>query len=277
MSNSIPFGAPSTGWNFASAFELIATHLPDAPAQEHRDTIHTWAAFNARANAVARTLLQRGVAHQDKVAQYLYNCPQYLESIVAAFKVGLAPVNTNYRYTDDELVYLWDNADAVSVVFHGAFVETVERIRHRVPRVHTWLFVDDGTAPCPSWAIDYESIATTMDDGSGDTTGPWGRSGDDLLLLYTGGTTGMPKGVMWRQEDLFLTLDGTNKKRLPPTPDVVALGERTRKPGPRNLPAAPLMHGTGLFNALSNLMVAGCIITLAGRKFDPIELLDTIE
>lgn len=266
-----------TGWNFATAFEEIAARLPDAPAQEHGDLVHSWRDFDRRADAVARALLERGVGHQDKVAQYLYNCPQYLESIFAAFKIGLVPVNTNYRYTDDELVYLWDNADAVAVVFHGSFGDTIERIRHRVPRVRTWLWVDDRSSACPHWALDYETIATsTMGDRS-TTTAPWGRSGDDLLLLYTGGTTGMPKGVMWRQEDLFLTLDGTNKKRLPPSPEPGALEDRTQRPGPRNVPAAPLMHGTGLFNALSNLMVAGCIITLVGRKFDPVELLDTIE
>ncbi|MFM7755339.1 MAG: acyl-CoA synthetase [Actinomycetota bacterium] len=264
-----------TGWNFATAFEEIAVRLPDAPAQEHGDLVHTWRDFDRRADAVARVLLERGVGRQDKVAQYLYNCPQYLESIFAAFKIGLVPVNTNYRYTDDELVYLWDNADAVAVVFHGSFGDTIERIKHRVPRVRTWLWVDDRSGPCPHWALDYETIAAGGDPAT--TVAPWGRSGDDLLLLYTGGTTGMPKGVMWRQEDLFLTLDGTNKKRLPPSPEPGALEDRTQRPGPRNVPAAPLMHGTGLFNALSNLMVAGCIITLVGRKFDPIELLDTIE
>lgn len=275
MTASNSAGTDSTGWNFATAFELIAARIPDAPAQEHRDTVHTWAEFDRRATAVARRLLDHGVARQDKVAQYLYNCPQYLESIFASFKAGLVPVNTNYRYTDDELVYLWDNADAVAVVFHGAFVDTVERLRQRVPRVRIWLHVDDGTGPCPAWAEDYERIAA--DTATSAVLAPWGRSGDDLLLLYTGGTTGMPKGVMWRQEDLFLTLDGTNKNRLPPEVDAASLEARTSRPGPRNLPAAPLMHGTGLFNALSNLMVGGCIITLAGRKFDPVELLDTIE
>jgi len=266
-----------TGWNFATAFEEIAARLPDAPAQEHGDLVHTWRDFDHRADAVARVLLERAVGHQDKVAQYLHNCPQYLESIFAAFKIGLVPVNTNHRYTDDELVYLWDNADVVAVVFHGSFSDTIERIKRRVPRVRTWLWVDDRSGPCPLWALDYETIATASSGDQATTMAPWGRSGDDLLLLYTGGTTGMPKGVMWRQEDLFLTLDGTNKKRLPPSPEPGALEGRTQRPGPRNVPAAPLMHGTGLFNALSNLMVAGCIITLVGRKFDPIELLDTIE
>ncbi len=262
-------------WNFADVWEMVAQRLPEAPAQEQGARSWSWQEFDSRANGIATALLERGIAHQDKVAQYLYNSPQYLESLFAAFKVGMAPVNTNYRYTDEELIYLWDNSDAVAVVFHGTFTDTIERIRDRVPRVRVWLWVDDDTLPCPTWAIDYENIASR--GGVESVRAPWGRSGDDLLLLYTGGTTGMPKGVMWRQEDLFLTLDSTNKKRLPPEPDAQALGDRYAKPGPRNLPAAPLMHGTGLFNAMSNLMVGGCVITLTGRKFDPEELLDVTE
>ena len=232
----------------------------------------TWAEFDRRATGVAATLLAADVKRQDKFAQYLYNGPEYLESLFAAFKIGLVPVNTNYRYTVDELVYIWDNSDAVAVVFHGCFVDKVSQARPRVPRVRTWLWVDDGSGPCPDWATDY-SIATRSNASA---VASWPRSGDDLLLIYTGGTTGMPKGVMWRQEDLILALDSGNRRPLPPSPDSDVLDARSVKPGPRNLPAAPLMHGTGLFNAMSNLMVGGCIVTLAGRNFDPIELLDTI-
>jgi acyl-CoA synthetase (AMP-forming)/AMP-acid ligase II len=267
--------AANHAWNFADAWESVARQLPDALAQQYQNDVYSWADFNRRANGIAQSLLNAGVKQQDKVAQYMYNSPQYLESLFATFKAGLAPVNTNYRYTADELVYIWDNADVVAVVFHGIFAETIDQLRHRVPRVVLWLWVDDQTGACPAWATDYAAAA-----GSGTSTnvsGSWGRTGDDLLLLYTGGTTGMPKGVMWRQEDLFLTLDSTNKKRLPPVPEGDPIGERSTKPGPRNLPAAPLMHGTGLFNAMSNLMVAGCIVTMASRKFEPTELLDAIE
>jgi len=265
---------PSTGWNLADAWEAIADLQGDAPAQMHADRTHTWAEFDRRADGIAATLLAAGVRHQDKVAQYLYNAPEYLESVYGAFKAGLAPVNTNYRYGADELVYLWDNADAVAVVFHGTFTDQIAQIRHRAPRVKTWLWVNDHTSGCPDWAIDYEDAAASA---STRVRAPWGRSGDDLLLLYTGGTTGMPKGVMWRQDDLIGVLDAANKKRLPPEPDMAALEERSARRGPRNLPAAPLMHGTGLFNAISNLMVAGCIVTMTGRRFDAVELLDTVQ
>ena len=262
------------GWNFADVWEEIARIQPHAPAQSHRGVTTDWEHFERRAEAVARHLADSGARRQDKVAQYLHNGPHYLESLFACFKAGLVPVNTNYRYTADELVYLWDNSDAVAVVFHGCFAEVVESLRDRLPRVTNWLWVDDGSGPLPTWAVDYETVASVAID-----PGPrvWERSGDDLLLLYTGGTTGMPKGVMWRQEDLFLNLDSANRNRLPEHHDLDALRARTAKPGPRNLPAAPLMHGTGLFNAMSNLIVGGCIVTMTGRRFDPAEMLDTID
>jgi acyl-CoA synthetase (AMP-forming)/AMP-acid ligase II len=263
------------GWNFADLWETVAEQIPDALAQQQGDRTYTWAEFNRRANGIAATLLRSDSAEQDKVAQYLYNSPEYLESIFAAFKAGFAVVNTNYRYAADELVYLWDNADATAVVFHGTFADQCAAVRDRVPKVRTWLWVDDGSGPCPDWATPYEEAALAGTDD--DVEGPWGRSGDHLLLLYTGGTTGMPKGVMWRQDDLFGVLDANNKKRLPPEQDLDAVADRITKAGPRNMPAAPLMHGTGLFNALSNLMIGGSITTMEGRHFSAEEFLDDVQ
>ena len=265
-----------SGWNFADLWETVAAQIPDALAQQQGTRAHTWAEFNRRANGLAAAMLAvDGAAEQDKVAQYLYNSPEYLESVFAAFKAGFAVVNTNYRYAADELVYLWDNADATVVVFHGAFADKCAAIRDRVPLVQTWLWVDDGSGPCPSWATPYEAAAAAGTDDN--VSGPWGRSGDHLMLLYTGGTTGMPKGVMWRQDDLFGVLDSNNKKRMPPEQDLDAVADRIVKAGPRNMPAAPLMHGTGLFNAISNLMVGGSITSMEGRHFSAEEFLDTVQ
>ena len=148
------------GWNFAEVWEAVADTLPDAPAQRHAGSLWTWRQFDARADAIAAHLLATGFAEQDKLAQYLYNGPEYLESVFAAFKAGLAVVNTNYRYTPDELTYLWDNADVGVVVFHGAFARHCDTVRARLPRIRAWLWVDDGTGPCPDWAIPYERIAS---------------------------------------------------------------------------------------------------------------------
>ena len=270
--NAVP--ETSAGWNFADIWEAHAARFPDATAQIHGSNRTTWAEFDARANGVAAALLAAGVERQDKIAHYLYNCPQYLESMFAMFKAGLVPVNTNYRYTDNELVYLWTNADAVGVVFHGAFVEHIDRIRGQLPHIRIWLWVDDGSGPCPEWASDYEEAASST---AGRQMAPWGRSGDDLYLLYTGGTTGMPKGVMWRQDDIVMLLDAPSKRSLPAQASAKALEDRVAKPGIVAIPAAPLMHGTGAFAALNTLMLAGSIVTLEGRRFDAAALLDCID
>jgi 3-oxocholest-4-en-26-oate---CoA ligase len=262
-----------SGWNFADVWENHADRFPDAPAQVWGQQRTSWRQFDRRADGLANTLLAEGVVEQDKVALYLYNRPEYLESTFATFKAGLAPVNTNYRYGIEELAYLWANADAVAVVFEGCFTQQVEAVRERLPKLRTFIHVADGSGPCPEWALSYEDAAASA---AGRTVAPWGRSGDHLFILYTGGTTGMPKGVMWRQEDLLLALDGSNRNPLPADVDWDALAARVPKPGPTNLPAAPLMHGTGGHNALSNLLLAGCIVTTTGRSFDVIELLETI-
>lgn len=264
------------GWNYAEIWEVIATQIPDAPAQIQGDRTLTWREFDERANGVANRLLADGAAEQDKVAQYLYNCPEYLESMFAAWKAGLVPVNTNYRYTDDELVYLWDNADAVAVVFHGTFTGNVERIRARVPRVRTWLWVDDGSGPCPDWAVPYEDAAASH---PARVAAPWGRDGDHLYMLYTGGTTGMPKGVMWRQDDHIRNIIalGTNPRYGEDPVDYSVTAELVQAPGIVSVPACPLMHGTGCMTQLIALSGGGCVVTLQDRHLDIEELFDTIE
>ncbi len=262
-------------WNFATLWELAADAVPDSPAVSQGDRTTTWREFDRRADGVAATLVARGATHQDKVAQYLYNCPEYLESVFAAFKAGLVPVNTNYRYADDELVYLWDNADAVAVVFQGAFVDRVERIRARLPKVVTWLWVDDGTGPCPDWALDYETAAATE---TGRVCPAEGRGDDDLLLMYTGGTTGMPKGVMWRQDSLVKAVVSSANPLFHGDADWEAAAKLLADQGPGGslLPAPPLMHGTGQFTTFITLSTGGEIVLLESRTFDPIEMLDEV-
>jgi fatty-acyl-CoA synthase len=261
------------GWNFADLWELNAEVLPDAPAIVYGDRLESWSEFDQRADGVAAWLLNLGVVEQDKVAQYLYNAPEYLESMFAAYKAGLVPVNTNYRYSDDELVYLWDNADAVAVVFHGAFADRIDRLRERLPRVKGWLWVDDGTGPCPGWATPYEDAAKAA---VGRQVGPWGRDGDHLYMLYTGGTTGMPKGVMWRQDDLVMLLASQLGGGFPETPDLDVVRAMRTGPGPTALPACPLMHGTGGLIAMVTLTQGGAVALLRERAFDAVELLDVV-
>lgn len=169
-----------SGWCFADVWEEVAAAAPDRPAQIQGERVISWGDFDRRANALAAHLVAQGVQQQGKLAAYLYNCPEYLESYYAAFKAGLAPVNTNYRYETEELLYLFDNADADVVVFHAGFAPKLEAIKDRLPKVKVWLAVADEGAPIPAWATEYESVAAK---GADRFVAPWGRSGDDLLQI----------------------------------------------------------------------------------------------
>jgi 3-oxocholest-4-en-26-oate---CoA ligase len=265
-----------TTWNYADVWEAIADTQPAATALVQGERRLTWQEMDHRADGIGRWLLAQGTARQDKVALYLYNCPEYLEGLFGTLKVAAVPVNTNYRYADDELVYLWDNADAVAVIFHGAFTGRVERVRERLAKVRAWLWVDDGTSACPPWANRYEEAAKSA---AGRVRAAWERSADDLVMLYTGGTTGMPKGVMWRQDDLFARTNASGFRPYDEQKGIAGIESTiaAQGPGMALLPACPLMHGTGGFTAMECLNEGGRVILLDGRRFDPVELFDTVE
>jgi 3-oxocholest-4-en-26-oate---CoA ligase len=268
-----------SNWNFADVWELVAAAHPDAPALGQGPRRVRWSDFDRRANGVAAGLLAAGLGQQAKVAEYMYNCPEYIETLFGAFKAALVPVNTNYRYTEDELVYLWDNADVEAVVFHGALADRAAAARVRLPAIRQWWWVDDGTAACPDWAAPYEEFASAARPDP--VRASWGRGGDDLLLVYTGGTTGLPKGVMWRQDDLFAVLNRMGELRYPAEGGLAGVRETLtsppKHPPARLLPGPPLMHGTGLFTAMSVLSSAGSVVMLESRHFDPCAFLDTVE
>ena len=258
-------------WTFADVWESIAGAVPDRAALAHGDRRVTWRDFDARAGGIASALLDVGLQHQDKVMLYLHNAPAYLESAFATFKAGLVPVNTNYRYTGDELVQLWTDADATAVIFHGAFVAQADAARAQCPKVRAWFFVDDGEAECPAWAMPYEAAAQVL---AARSVAQHHRSGDDQVMIYTGGTTGLPRGVMWRQHDLFLASNTTGDPEIADHDHI-----RHRLDGaepPVGLPAAPLMHGTGFVFAATILNRGGTVVTLPGTSFDVAALLDAM-
>ena len=268
----------TTDWNLADIYEGVARRIPERPCQVQGDRVITWGEFDRRANALAADFLGAGLTRGSKVACYLYNCPEYMETMTAAFKVSMAPVNTNYRYGPDEIIYLFDNADAEAVVFHAAFTELVEQVRHRLGKVRRWYVVADESGHSPDWATPYEAVVAA---GADRPEVSWPRSGDDLLLLYTGGTTGMPKGVMWRQDDLYNVL-GAGGNAILGVPAAADLAELVARVGPEvpgavMLVACPLMHGTGQFSAINAMAAGGTIVSLAHRKFSVEELFETIQ
>ena len=269
-------------WTFADIWESIAELQPDAPALIHGDRRLSWHDLDQHADALASFLVTSGAARQDRVAFYLHNAPEYIVAFAACSKASLVHVNTNYRYVDDELVHVWSDSAATTVLFHAAFTDAVDRIRERVPHVRKWIWVPDDTpADCPPWADDYTDIIGAH--GKGRQRAAAQRTGDDLVLLYTGGTTGRPKGVMWRQSDLIAVVDRSNRSPLPLEGNLddraraAVVQARVPRPGPRSLVACPLMHGTGLFNSLNTMNLGGSLVTLTSARFDVVELLDTIE
>lgn len=263
-------------WNFGDLLDGIEAALPpDAPALAHGDRVVSWGALRRRSNALAAALRSRGAAPGDRVGFYLRNAPEYLETLVACAKARLVHVNVNYRYLDDELAYIVENSDARFVVFGGEFAERAARVRSRLPGVVSW--IETGVEAEP-FAERYEEL---LAGASGEPLGIE-RSPDDLLFVYTGGTTGMPKGVMWRAEDLWGALGfgrnaPANGGEPPATPEQHIANIARFGPSPAQIPACPLMHGTGLFTAIATLSSGGGIVTLTAPAFDPIELFEAIE
>lgn len=261
----------SYAWSYGDILEAIETITPDdQPALIHGDRRINWGEFKQRTNNLARNLLAAGIEPGDKIAFYMRNCPEYAEGIAAAFKASLTHVNVNYRYIDHELIYLMDNSDSTVVIYQAEFQEHVDHIRDRLPDVKVWLAVDNGK---PS---SYEEMVNAGDGSPAGVT----HSPDDLLFLYTGGTTGMPKGVMWRHDDLFQVLGAGGSPRLgiPPCTDLdELLARQTENPRPVNLPLPPIMHGTGLLSAVGAVTMGGTCVTLPSRSFEPELALENID
>ncbi|MEO1361790.1 MAG: acyl-CoA synthetase, partial [Pseudomonadota bacterium] len=206
---------------------------------------------------------------------YMRNQPEYVEGLAASFKARLTHVNVNYRYLDEELIYIIDNSDSTVVLYDIEFRNNVERVRARLPKVKIWVEVG-GEMSAPDFAVDYETLAKSSDG----TPLEIERSPDDLMFLYTGGTTGMPKGVMWSHQIWRdANLDGLRRiyGAAPETwEDHRAFVQEIGQHG-RQLPACPLMHGTGLFTALGAFLNGGAIVTLETKsKFLPEELWETV-
>jgi acyl-CoA synthetase (AMP-forming)/AMP-acid ligase II len=268
----------SLAWNFADLWESLSDALPERTVLVQGDRRVTWRGFDERAARLAAAFSAAGLMPGSKVASYLYNSNEYSEGVYATFKMRGVPANVNYRYLEDELAYLLDNSDAEAVLFHGSLGERVAKVRDQAPKVKLWIQVDDGS-PHQEFAVEYESLLAAHEPMPRIE-----RSGDDLYFLYTGGTTGMPKGVMWRNEDLTRVLAESVYplvgQTMPDDPAAVGRIARTvvdAGPDRMHLPASPLMHGTGAFSSFQAMQIGSGIVTLVGRHFDPHELWQTVQ
>ncbi|MEZ5376794.1 MAG: AMP-binding protein [Acidimicrobiales bacterium] len=265
--------------HLADVYEAMADVVGDRPALIHGDLVRSWSEFDNRAARLAAAFMAAGATANSKVGLYLFNGPEYLEAQLGAMKVRGVPVNINYRYRDQELAYLLENSDAEVVVFHSSLADRVARVVADLPLVRLLVQVPDDDTPLIDGAHDYEQLIATNEPADRIERQP-----DDLLLLYTGGTTGMPKGVMfelgpWAQSftaGALMQLGVDPMTPLDQVPAIVAdLPEAERLV---TVPCAPLMHGTGLtLGAMIPQCVGGTVVTTQSRSFDPHELLSLIQ
>ncbi|MFF0425243.1 acyl-CoA synthetase [Streptomyces sp. NPDC004520] len=268
-------------YNLADLFESVVDVVPDREALVYVDHPGTgaerrltYAELDAAANRLAHHLIDAGVRPGEHLGLHLYNGVEYLQTVLACLKARIVPVNVNYRYVEEELVYLYRDADLAALVFDAEFTGRVaaalpqtEKLRHLV-RVGT----PDEEAP----ALDCVPFAEAEAAGSPDRGfGP--RSADDLFIIYTGGTTGMPKGVLWRQEDLFFAgLFGGDPSGEPvKRPEELAERVAAGGAGITFFPAPPLMHGTSTLTAFIALNYGQRVVL--HRKYVPEEVLRTLE
>ena len=267
-------------FHFGNAWTALAQALGEAPALVCEGRTRSWAEFEDRAGRLASALAAAGLSPGSKLGLYLLNCNEYTEAHFGAFKLGACPINVNYRYQADELVYLLENSDAEAVLFHSRFADRIEEIRPRLPGVKLYLQVDDGSeAPLLAGAVAFEAALAEAAPG---TWAP--RPADDIYMLYTGGTTGMPKGVMYENGAFCAAMAaaGLAIRGLEPPEsleDLVAKAQALHGAGaaPVSLPACPQMHGTGMWiGTIIPLLCGGCVVTQRTAHFDPDVLFQTV-
>jgi fatty-acyl-CoA synthase len=252
-------------WSFAAVWDSIAEAAPERDAVVCGPVRRTFGELERRASGLASWMWAQGVRPGSKVAINLVNRPEYLEAFYAAGKLGAVPVNVNYRYGAEEIGYLLDDSDAKIVVTEPAFAKetrkAARRLGRRMGRKFEPRVLEIGAE------LEDAIAGAAGGDGDGESWRDRPPSGDDLMFLYTGGTTGMPKGVMWRNDDLYVALWQMGRPGTePPDPlAAVCAGKRAATA----LPACPLMHGTGLFITLSTLAGGGTVVLIDRMGLDP--------
>src|SRR4029450_5140406 len=252
-----PVKAPPN-FNFASIWEMAADAVPDREALVVGDQRRTYAQLDERVRRLANHLAGQGIGRGDHVALYLENCPEYLEAMLAAFTLRAVPINVNHRYVADELRYLLDNSDSVAVITQPSLAPTVHAVvgSGNVPAVRFTLVTGD----------EYDAALAAADDDRPAVA----RSDDDHYIIYTGGTTGMPKGVVWRQVDAFYAcMGGGDPMRLEgpvdrpdQLPDPIVAQQLC------SLPLAPMMHAAAQWTSWSWLFAGSKVVLMEG-SLDP--------
>jgi 3-oxocholest-4-en-26-oate---CoA ligase len=252
-------------FNLADLFEAAADAYPDREYLVADGRRRTYSEMEARANRLAHHLAAQGIGPGDHVGIYSYNSVEWVETAWAVFKLRAVWININYRYVEDELRYLFTNADLKALVFQRGFSAHVTAVLPGLTGLEHLIAVEDGSeAPLPQGATPFEEAMA-----AGSTERDFGpRSGDDRYILYTGGTTGLPKGVVWRHEDVFYALGGgTDPMANTRVGRPEEMAEKGRDGALTHLPIAPLMHGATQWAVMGQSFVGAKIVLVA--KFDP--------
>jgi len=256
---------------FANVWERVSDTVGDNIALINGDNELSWSQLDVKAAKIATILEEYGLKSDSKVGIYLHNSNEYLEAQYGVFKIEGVPINVNYRYKENELIYLLDNADAEAVFFQGCYSERIKAIKDQLPKIKVYIQIDDGTEPLMEGAIDYESSISSSKEQK-----RFDRTEENIYMLYTGGTTGMPKGVMYKHGGFIPSMLKTAFAMGFEVPEDISDLEKIVKNAKENdslsvsLPACPLMHGTGMWlGAFLPMFSGGTVVTISDLGLNP--------
>ena len=254
-------------FNAADIFEGVVDRVPDREAIVHGSTRLTYKELDARSNKAANALKKLGIKKGSHIGIYAFNCVEWLEIMLGAYKLCAIPININYRYVEEELKYLIDNADMEAIFYHKQFSNKLENIKSHLPLLKDFICIEDnsGEDDVIDKSFNFEDLIANENESRLDVD----RSGDDKYILYTGGTTGMPKGVVWRMEDVLMTLGGgidavTGEKY--PTPE--AFADKCLQDQTIALALAPFMHGGAQWQSFNSFFSGWKLIINDQVSFD---------
>ena len=256
---------------FANVWERVSDTVGDNIALINGDNELSWSQLDVKAAKIATILEEYGLKSDSKVGIYLHNSNEYLEAQYGVFKIEGVPINVNYRYKENELIYLLDNADAEAVFFQGCYSERIKAIKDQLPKIKVYIQIDDGSEPLMEGAIDYESSISSSKERN-----RFDRTEENIYMLYTGGTTGMPKGVMYKHGGFIPSMLKTAFAMGFEVPEDISDLEKIVKNAKENdslsvsLPACPLMHGTGMWlGAFLPMFSGGTVVTISDLGLNP--------
>ena len=260
--------------DFASVWEMVSDLVPENDALICGEDIVSWKEYDDRASKIASALSEAGLGANSKAGLYLNNSNEYLIAQYAIFKVGGIPINVNYRYVEEELIYLLENSDAEAVFYHACYSSRIKEIAGSLPNIKAWIEVSDGTESKFDQSLKYQDLL-----GQHSPMKRIHRDPETIYMLYTGGTTGMPKGVMYKQGEFLVYLFRTLKAMGYDVPedlsDLESRIEASKSSNAfiRSVIGCPLMHGTGMWlGAFLPLLLGGTAITTSNLGFDPDQL-----